>query len=200
MGSIQTNITRIANAKADIRTAINNKGGNVSDTALIDTFASAINGLSTGGENTIDKLIPTIGIGINGYMADDSDDVRIVPLIVGFEDNLLITIDYAKYNNQHVNKTDNNIFVSYSYINKDQFANEHFYYEDYKNVDSGLFNLELLLVGNDSDGNPGNVIQRHIYTVDNEVGLSGDTFIYTATLDDIVNLGTKCIVAILKNK
>ena len=80
MGNIQTEITRIINAKADIRTAINNKGGNVSDTALIDTFASAINGLSTGGENTIDKLIPTIGIGINGYMADDSDDVRCVPL------------------------------------------------------------------------------------------------------------------------
>ena len=49
MGSIQTEITRIANAKTAIRTAINNKGGNVSDTALIDTYASAINNLSTGG-------------------------------------------------------------------------------------------------------------------------------------------------------
>ena len=202
MGNIQTEITRIINAKADIRTAINNKGGNVSDTALIDTFASAINGLSTGGENTIDKLIPTIGIGINGYMADDSDDVRCVPLIVGFEDNLLITLDYAKYNNQHVNKTDNNIFVSYSYINKDQFTNKHFYYEDFKNVGSSLFNLELLLVGNDDEYNCAvKLIQRHIYAVNEKTGLDGeDTFIYTATLDDIVNLGTKCIVAILKNK
>ena len=49
MGSIQTEITRIANAKTAIRTAINNKGGTVSDTALIDTYASAINDLSTGG-------------------------------------------------------------------------------------------------------------------------------------------------------
>lgn len=51
MGSIQTEITRIANAKTAIRTAINNKGGTVSDTALIDTYASAINNLSTGGGN-----------------------------------------------------------------------------------------------------------------------------------------------------
>lgn len=49
MGSIQTEITRIANAKTAIRTAINNKGGTVSDTALIDTYATAINNLSTGG-------------------------------------------------------------------------------------------------------------------------------------------------------
>lgn len=51
MGSIQIEITRIANAKTAIRTAINNKGGTVSDTALIDTYASAINNLSTGGSN-----------------------------------------------------------------------------------------------------------------------------------------------------
>ena len=51
MGSIQTEINRIANAKTAIRTAINNKGGTVSDTALIDTYASAINNLSIGGGN-----------------------------------------------------------------------------------------------------------------------------------------------------
>ena len=51
MGSIQTEITRITNAKTAIRTAINNKGGTVSDTALIDTYASAINNLSIGGGN-----------------------------------------------------------------------------------------------------------------------------------------------------
>lgn len=51
MGSIQTEITRITNAKTAIRTAINNKGGTVSDTALIDTYASAIDNLSTGGGN-----------------------------------------------------------------------------------------------------------------------------------------------------
>lgn len=32
--SIQQEITRITNSKAAIRTAINNKGGNISDTAL----------------------------------------------------------------------------------------------------------------------------------------------------------------------
>ena len=51
MGSIQTEITRIANAKTAIRTAINNKGRTVPDTVLIDTYASAIDNLSTGGGN-----------------------------------------------------------------------------------------------------------------------------------------------------
>lgn len=48
IGNIQTEITRIINAKAAIKTAIENKGGTVS--GKIDTFASAINGLSTGGQ------------------------------------------------------------------------------------------------------------------------------------------------------
>lgn len=92
------------------------------------------------------------------------------------------------------------IYISlYNDINKSDI-NKTFYYEDYKSLESNLFSLELLLLGNDNDGIPGNVIQRHIYTIDEEVGLSGDTFIKTATLNDIVNLGTNYIVAILKNK
>lgn len=45
--SIATDITRIQNAKNAIRTAINNKGGSVSTSAKIDTYATAINNLST---------------------------------------------------------------------------------------------------------------------------------------------------------
>ena len=45
MGSIQTEITRITNAKAAIKTAIESKGGTVS--GKIDTFAAAINSLKT---------------------------------------------------------------------------------------------------------------------------------------------------------
>lgn len=48
-GTIQTEIERLEKAKADIKTAIINKGGTISDTATIDTYASAINGISTGG-------------------------------------------------------------------------------------------------------------------------------------------------------
>ena len=47
--TIQTEIDRLKKAKADIKTAITNKGGTISDTATIDTYASAIDGISTGG-------------------------------------------------------------------------------------------------------------------------------------------------------
>ena len=47
--TIQTEIDRRKKAKADIKTAITNKGGTISDTATIDTYASAIDGISTGG-------------------------------------------------------------------------------------------------------------------------------------------------------
>lgn len=48
-GTIQTEINRLKKAKSDIKTAIISKGGTISDTATIDTYASAINGISTGG-------------------------------------------------------------------------------------------------------------------------------------------------------
>lgn len=47
--TIQTEIDRLKKAKSDIKTAIINKGGTISDTATIDTYASAIDGISTGG-------------------------------------------------------------------------------------------------------------------------------------------------------
>lgn len=47
--TIQTEIDRLKKAKSDIKTAIINKGGTISDTATIDTYASAIYGISTGG-------------------------------------------------------------------------------------------------------------------------------------------------------
>lgn len=46
---IANQIERLNKAKADIKASIINKGGTVSDTALIDTYASAIDGISTGG-------------------------------------------------------------------------------------------------------------------------------------------------------
>lgn len=47
--TIQTEIDRLKKAKSDIKTAIISKGGTISDTATIDTYAYAINGISTGG-------------------------------------------------------------------------------------------------------------------------------------------------------
>lgn len=47
--TIQSEINRLKKAKSDIKTAIINKGGTISNTATIDTYASAIDGISTGG-------------------------------------------------------------------------------------------------------------------------------------------------------
>ena len=47
--TIQTEIERLKKAKSDIKTAIINKGGTISDTATIDKYAAAIDGISTGG-------------------------------------------------------------------------------------------------------------------------------------------------------
>ena len=47
--TIQTEIDRLKKAKSDIKTAIINKGGTISDIATIDTYATAIDGISTGG-------------------------------------------------------------------------------------------------------------------------------------------------------
>ena len=47
--TIQTEIDRLKKAKSDIKTAIINKGGTISDTATIDKYAAAIDGISAGG-------------------------------------------------------------------------------------------------------------------------------------------------------
>lgn len=66
--TIQTEIDRLKKAKADIKTAITNKGGTISDTATIDTYASAIDGISTGGG------VPIVFYdGINRIVSDSSN-------------------------------------------------------------------------------------------------------------------------------
>ena len=60
--TIQTEIDRLKKAKSDIKTAIVNKGGTISDTATIDTYASAIDGISTGGGG--------VPIGMYGFMSE----------------------------------------------------------------------------------------------------------------------------------
>ena len=55
-------IDRLKKAKSDIKTAIINKGGTISDTATIDTYASAIDGISTGGG------VPIVAYGLGDLM------------------------------------------------------------------------------------------------------------------------------------
>ena len=47
--TIQTEINRLKKAKSDIKTAIINKGGVVSEYDTIDKYAAAIDGISAGG-------------------------------------------------------------------------------------------------------------------------------------------------------
>ena len=57
--TIQKEIERLTKAKSDIKTAIINKGGTISDTATIDKYAAAIDGISVGGE----KKVPIVMYG-----------------------------------------------------------------------------------------------------------------------------------------
>lgn len=50
--SIQTQIDRLANAKAAIKTAIEGKGVTVPDATMLDGLASLIDGIETGGAST----------------------------------------------------------------------------------------------------------------------------------------------------
>ena len=117
MGSIQTEITRIANAKTAIRTAINNKGGTVSDTALIDTYASAINNLSIGGGNFAYAVVE----------CDESFSSELetmygitVPVLVNY-DGLILTM------------TNTEVRTNHSFSKIDTFETVTF--EDYKSID-----------------------------------------------------------------
>lgn len=66
--TIQTEIDRLKKAKSDIKTAIINKGGTISDTATIDTYASAIDGISTGGG------VPIVSYGfMNSYIINNGN-------------------------------------------------------------------------------------------------------------------------------
>lgn len=76
--TIQTEIDRLKKAKSDIKTAIINKGGTISDTATIDTYASAIDGISTGGG------VPIVFYGEVERMVDSSYNL---PLMYSTKEN-----------------------------------------------------------------------------------------------------------------
>lgn len=64
--SIQTDLTRIKNAKAAIKAAIEGKGVTVPDATLLDGMASLIENIQAGGgrrsENSNGKLHPSRGL------------------------------------------------------------------------------------------------------------------------------------------
>ena len=117
MGSIQTEITRIANAKTAIRTAINNKGGTVSDTALIDTYASAIDNLSTGGGNFAYAVVECD----ESFSSEMETMYGIsVPVLINYS-GLMLTFSNMEVRTNH----------SFSKIDTFETVN----FEDYKSID-----------------------------------------------------------------
>lgn len=81
--TIQTEIDRLKKAKSDIKTAIINKGGTISDTATIDTYASAIDGISTGGG------VPIVFYGSVGRIVSDSSGK--LPILYSTKENYFPT-------------------------------------------------------------------------------------------------------------
>lgn len=57
--SVQSEITRLATAKADIKTAIESKGVAVPDATMLDGMASLIDTIETGGDTTVEDALVT---------------------------------------------------------------------------------------------------------------------------------------------
>lgn len=57
--SVQSEITRLATAKADIKTAIESKGVTVPDATMLDGMASLIDTIETGGDTTVEDALVT---------------------------------------------------------------------------------------------------------------------------------------------
>lgn len=62
--SIQTELTRITNAKAAIKTAIEGKGVTVPDGTMLDGMATLIESIQAGGGTTYGAYIPSEDLGI----------------------------------------------------------------------------------------------------------------------------------------
>lgn len=93
MGNIQTEITRIINAKAAIKTAIENKGGTVS--GKIDTFASAINGLSTWGQSIEDLYYISEDTNTNpSFEKDDNGNLKCTYTVNSLTNDIPIGLYY----------------------------------------------------------------------------------------------------------
>lgn len=80
--SIQTELTRITNAKAAIKTAIEGKGVTVPEATLLDGMAALIDSIETGGGNDPSEIFDSDFCEYGTYtVASDSTTIRI-PTIV----------------------------------------------------------------------------------------------------------------------
>ena len=121
--SIETEITRIANAKTDIRTAINNKGGTVSDTALIDTYASAINNLSTEGGGNFAYAVVECDESFSSEL--ETINGISVPILLNYNGLALIVASTNVSTNQSFSKIDTFEMVTFEDFKSFDFTNTY---------------------------------------------------------------------------
>ena len=93
--SIQTELTRIKNAKAAIVAAIEGKGVTVPDGTLLDGMASLIEGIEAGGGGATESIISFVADPANSNkMTSANVDAEIVPFSI-FKDTQLRSVELS---------------------------------------------------------------------------------------------------------
>lgn len=72
--SISDEVSRLETAKANLRTAINNKGVSVSETATLDTYATAVNSIATASSVDLSGYMPKSGGTFTGIVKFNETD------------------------------------------------------------------------------------------------------------------------------
>ena len=122
--TIQKEIERLTKAKSDIKTAIINKGGVVSEYDNIDKYAAAIDKISVGGGSTTDVTVLTIN-------TDYSENN--LQIVVGWEtygtNQVYLSMAYVDNCPERINIFRNTTDVngkSYVFMGGESFKNQNF--------------------------------------------------------------------------
>ena len=92
--SIQTELTRIINAKAAIKTAVEGKGVTVPDGTLLDGMAALIESIEAGGGGATESIISFVVDPQNNKMTSANVDAEIVPYTI-FKDTGLLSVELS---------------------------------------------------------------------------------------------------------
>lgn len=82
--SISNEVSRLETAKANLRTAINSKGVSVSETATLDTYATAVNSIATASSVDLSGYMPKSGGNFTGLVKFNETDGACINFDSGF--------------------------------------------------------------------------------------------------------------------
>lgn len=109
--SIASKLQSIVDTKAAIKTAINEKGGSITDSTPFADYATAITNLPSGGSISLAPLsmdsVPADGITIVSTVKTWADKQNVVYLQCIFDNSQWININLTKSNNQWTLDTNN---------------------------------------------------------------------------------------------